>query len=83
MFHAFKAESFKAHNVLQSCMFGLRKGVIMNKERREQVMSGLSQYKLTENDYHVYPKLSQSAMDPRNKSVLKQISDDELKHSNF
>ena len=33
--------------------------------------------------HFVYHKLSQSAMDPRNKSVLKQISDDELKHYNF
>ena len=33
--------------------------------------------------HFVYQKLSQSAMDPCNKSVLKQISDDELKHYNF
>jgi VIT1/CCC1 family predicted Fe2+/Mn2+ transporter len=33
--------------------------------------------------HFVYHKLSQSAMDSRNKSVLKQISDDELKHYNF
>ena len=33
--------------------------------------------------HFVYHKLSQSAMDPHNKSVLKQISDDELKHYNF
>jgi VIT1/CCC1 family predicted Fe2+/Mn2+ transporter len=33
--------------------------------------------------HFVYQKLSQSAMDPHNKSVLKQISDDELKHYNF
>src|SRR4030042_194781 len=33
--------------------------------------------------HFVYNKLSQSAKDPRNKSVLKQISDDELKHYNF
>ena len=30
-------------------------------------------------EHFVYQKLSQSAMDPHNKSVLKQISDDELK----
>jgi hypothetical protein len=29
-------------------------------------------------EHLVYQKLSQSAMDPHNKSVLKQISDDEL-----
>ena len=34
-------------------------------------------------EHFVYRKLSQSAMDPHNKSVLKQISDDELKHYNF
>jgi len=34
-------------------------------------------------EHSVYRKLSQSAMDPHNKSVLKQISDDELKHYNF
>jgi len=34
-------------------------------------------------EHFVYHKLSQSAMDPHNKSVLKQISDDELKHYNF
>ena len=33
--------------------------------------------------HFVYQKLSQSAMDPHNKSVLKQISDDELKHYDF
>jgi len=33
--------------------------------------------------HFVYQKLSQSAMDPHNKSFLKQISDDELKHYNF
>ena len=32
--------------------------------------------------HYIYHKLSQSAIDPRNKSVLKQISDDELKHYN-
>ena len=31
-------------------------------------------------EHFVYQKLSQSAMDPHNQSVLKQISDDELKH---
>jgi vacuolar iron transporter family protein len=34
-------------------------------------------------EHFVYRKLSQSAMDPHNKSVLKQISDDELKHHDF
>ena len=34
-------------------------------------------------EHFVYQKLSQSAMDPHNKSVLKQISDDELKHYDF
>jgi VIT1/CCC1 family predicted Fe2+/Mn2+ transporter len=34
-------------------------------------------------EHFVYQKLSQSAMDPHNKSVLKQISDDELIHYNF
>jgi len=34
-------------------------------------------------EHFVYQKLSQSAMGPHNKSVLKQISDDELKHHNF
>jgi rubrerythrin len=29
-------------------------------------------------EHFVYQELSQSAMDPHNKSVLKQISDDEL-----
>ena len=33
--------------------------------------------------HFIYQKLSQSATDPHNKSVLKQISDDELKHYNF
>ena len=33
--------------------------------------------------HFVYQKLSQSAMGSHNKSVLKQISDDELKHYNF
>ena len=31
-------------------------------------------------EHFVYQKLSQSSMGPHNKSVLKQISDDELKH---
>jgi VIT1/CCC1 family predicted Fe2+/Mn2+ transporter len=34
-------------------------------------------------EHFVYQKLSQSAMDPHNKSVLKQISDDELRHYDF
>ena len=34
-------------------------------------------------EHFVYHKLSQSAMDSHNKNVLKQISDDELKHYNF
>ena len=34
-------------------------------------------------EHFVYRKLSQSAMDPHNQSVLKHISDDELKHYNF
>src|SRR4030042_2385294 len=34
-------------------------------------------------EHFVYQKLSKSAMDPHNKSVLKQISDDELKHYDF
>jgi len=34
-------------------------------------------------EYFVYQKLSQSATDPHNKSVLKQISDDELRHYDF
>jgi len=34
-------------------------------------------------EHFVYHKLSQSTMDSHNKSVLKQISDDELKHYNF
>jgi rubrerythrin len=34
-------------------------------------------------EHFVYQKLSQSAMDPHNQSVLKQISDDELKHYHF
>ena len=34
-------------------------------------------------EHSVYHKLSQSVTNPHNKSVLKQISDDELKHYNF
>ncbi len=34
-------------------------------------------------EHVVYQKLSQTAMDPHNKSVLKEISDDELKHYHF
>jgi len=34
-------------------------------------------------EHFVYRKLSHWAVDPHNKSVLKQISDDELKHYNF
>jgi len=34
-------------------------------------------------EHFVYHKLSQSSKDPHNKSVLKQISDDELKHYHF
>ena len=34
-------------------------------------------------EHFVYQKLSQSATNPHNKSVLKQISDDELKHYDF
>ena len=34
-------------------------------------------------EYFVYHKLSQAAMDPHNQSVLKQISDGELKHYHF
>src|SRR5512139_1029685 len=34
-------------------------------------------------EHFVYRKLSQSAIDPHNKNVLKQISDDELKHYDF
>jgi VIT1/CCC1 family predicted Fe2+/Mn2+ transporter len=34
-------------------------------------------------EHSVYHKLSQSALNPHNQSVLKQISDDELKHYHF
>ena len=34
-------------------------------------------------EHSVYHKLSQSATDSHNKDVLKQISDDELKHYDF
>jgi VIT1/CCC1 family predicted Fe2+/Mn2+ transporter len=34
-------------------------------------------------EHFVYQKLSQSAMDLHNKSILKEISDDELRHSDF
>lgn len=34
-------------------------------------------------EHFVYQKLSQSALNPHNQSVLKQISDDELEHYHF
>jgi len=43
----------------------------------------LTAQKVEITEHFVYQKLSQSAMDPHNKGVLKRISDDELKHYDF
>jgi VIT1/CCC1 family predicted Fe2+/Mn2+ transporter len=53
----------------------------MVEKEIENVILTAQRSEITE--HFVYHKLSQSAVDPHNQSVLKQISDDELKHYNF
>src|SRR4030065_859576 len=53
---------------------------MVEKEMENAILSA-QKSEITE--HFVYQGLSQSAMDPHNKSVLKQISDDELKHYDF
>jgi VIT1/CCC1 family predicted Fe2+/Mn2+ transporter len=50
----------------------------MVEKEMENAILAAQKSEITE--HFVYQKLSQSVMDPHNKSVLKQISDDELKH---
>src|SRR5512136_891499 len=50
----------------------------MGEKEMENAILAAQKSEITE--HFVYRKLSQSAMDPHNKSVLKQISDDEMKH---
>jgi VIT1/CCC1 family predicted Fe2+/Mn2+ transporter len=56
----------------------LQKGV-----ERQMANGILAAQKNEITEHFVYQKLSQSAIDPHNKSVLKQISDEELKHYDF
>jgi hypothetical protein len=48
----------------------------MVEKKIEKAILAAQRTEITE--HFVYQKLSQSAMDPHNKSVLKQISDDEV-----
>lgn len=52
----------------------------MNEETKKQV---LAMQKNELNEHFIYLELSESLKDSHNKSVLKKISDDELKHYNF
>jgi len=53
----------------------------MVEKKIDNLILAVQKSEITE--HFVYQKLSQSALENHNKSVLKQISDDELKHYDF